>query len=42
MLWKIILEDQNVKYTRANVVLIVKAILKDALSLLGIGCPEQM
>ena len=35
-------EDENVKYTRANVVLIVKAILKDALSLLGIGCPEQM
>ena len=35
-------EDENVKYTRANVVLIVKAILKDALSLLGIDCPEQM
>ena len=35
-------EDENIKYTRANVVLIVKAILKDALSLLGIDCPEQM
>ena len=35
-------DDETVKYTRANVVLIVKAILKDALSLLGIGCPEQM
>lgn len=35
-------EDENVKYTRANVVIIVKSILKDALSLLGIQCPEQM
>lgn len=35
-------EDENVKYTRANIVIIVKAILKDALSLLGINCPEQM
>ena len=35
-------EDVNVKYTRANIVIIVKAILKDALSLLGIDCPEQM
>ena len=35
-------EDENVKYTRANVVIIVKSILKDALSLLGIECPEQM
>ena len=35
-------EDENVKYTRANIVIIVKAILKDALSLLGIDCPEQM
>ena len=35
-------EDDNVKYTRANVVIIVKSILKDALSLLGIECPEQM
>ena len=35
-------EDENVKYTRANIVIIVKAILKDALCLLGIDCPEQM
>lgn len=35
-------EDENVKYTRANIVMIVKTILKDALSLLGIQCPEQM
>ena len=35
-------EDENVKYTRANVVKITKAILKDALDLLGIACPEQM
>ena len=35
-------EDENVKYTRANIVIIVKAILKDALSLLGIDCPELM
>lgn len=35
-------EDENVKYTRANIVIIVKSILKDALSLLGIQCPEQM
>lgn len=35
-------EDENVKYTRANIVMIVKTILKDALSLLGIKCPEQM
>ena len=35
-------EDENVKYTRANLVLITKEILKDALSLLGIQCPEQM
>ncbi len=34
--------DENVKYTRANVVKITKAILKDALDLLGIACPEQM
>lgn len=35
-------EDENIKYTRANVVIITKSILKDALSLLGIQCPEQM
>lgn len=35
-------EDDNVKYTRANVVNMTKSILKDALDLLGIACPEQM
>ncbi len=35
-------EDDNTKYTRANVVIITKNILKDALALLGISCPEQM
>ena len=35
-------EDDNTKYTRANVVVITKNILKDALDLLGISCPEQM
>ena len=35
-------EEENIKYTRANIVIIVKSILKDALSLLGIQCPEQM
>ena len=35
-------EDDNTKYTRANVVVITKNILKDALALLGISCPEQM
>jgi len=35
-------EDENIKYTRANIVMITKSILKDALSLLGIQCPEQM
>lgn len=35
-------EDTNIKNTRANVVAITKALLKDALSLLGISCPEQM
>ena len=35
-------EDENIKYTRANIVIITKSILKDALSLLGIQCPEQM
>lgn len=35
-------EDENIKYTRANIVMIVKTILKDGLSLLGIQCPEQM
>jgi len=35
-------EDINIKYTRANIVAITKSILKDALGLLGISCPEQM
>ena len=35
-------EDETLKYTRANVVSITKAVLKDALGLLGISCPEQM
>lgn len=35
-------EDNDIKYTRANIVCITKNILKDALSLLGIECPEQM
>lgn len=35
-------EDDNIKYTRANVVNMTKSILKDALDLLGIACPEQM
>lgn len=36
-----VLED-NIRNTRANIVEIVKNIIKDALSLLGIKCPEQM
>lgn len=35
-------ESQNIKNSRANIVLITKSILKDALGLLGISCPEQM
>ena len=35
-------EDTNIKYTRANIVAITKSILKDALGLLGMTCPEQM
>ncbi len=35
-------EDEKLKYTRANVVIITKNILKDALGLLSIQCPEQM
>ena len=35
-------EDENVKFTRANIVNITKNIIKDALDLLGISCPEQM
>ena len=35
-------EDETTKYTRTNVVKIACYIIKDALSLLGIQCPEQM
>lgn len=35
-------EDDTTKFTRTNVVKIVRYIIKDALSLLGIQCPEQM
>lgn len=35
-------DDETIKYTRANISLITKSILKDALGLLGISCPEQM
>ena len=35
-------EDETTKYTRTNVVMIARYIIKDALSLLGIQCPEQM
>lgn len=35
-------EDETTKYTRTNVVKIARYIIKDALSLLGIQCPEQM
>ncbi len=39
---QIMVEDENVKTARVNVVKITKNILKDALRLLGISCPEQM
>lgn len=35
-------EDMEVKNARLKVVIITKQVLKDALALLGIGCPEQM
>ena len=35
-------EDETTKYTRTNVVKRARYIIKDALSLLGIQCPEQM
>ena len=35
-------DDETLKYTRANLVIITKEILKEALDLLGIQCPEQM
>ncbi len=34
--------EDNIRNTRANIVAIVKTIIKDALGLLGIKCPEQM
>lgn len=39
---QILVEDENVRYTRLNFVLIVKNIIQDALGLLGMNCPEQM
>ena len=35
-------EDENLKYTRANLVIIAKEIIKESLDLLGMQCPEQM
>ncbi|MGN0465287.1 MAG: arginine--tRNA ligase [Lachnospiraceae bacterium] len=35
-------DDAEVKNARLKVVVITKQVLKDALDLLGIGCPEQM
>lgn len=35
-------EDETIKCTRTNIVKIARYIIKDALSLLGIECPEQM
>lgn len=35
-------EDEAVKKARLKAVVLTKYVLKDALSLLGIGCPEQM
>ena len=40
--YQINVEDETTKYTRTNVVKIARYIIKDALSLLGIQCPEQM
>ncbi len=34
--------ESTIRNTRANLVFITKSVLKDALSLLGISCPEQM
>lgn len=39
---QIISDDETTKITRVNIVKITKDILKDALALLGISCPEQM
>lgn len=35
-------EEENVKFTRTNLTRIVKNIIRDALDLLGMSCPEQM
>ena len=35
-------EDENVKMARLKVVSITMRVIKDALALLGIECPEQM
>lgn len=39
---KINVEDEQLKMARLKVVSITKYVLKESLSLLGIGCPEQM
>ena len=39
---RINVEDEKVKTARATLVYIVKTVIKDAMSLLGIECPEQM
>ena len=39
---KINVEDENLKKARLKVVDITKYVIKEALSLLGIGCPERM
>jgi len=41
-LCQINVEDEDLKYARANIVKIARWVLKDSLSLLGIKCPEQM
>ena len=35
-------EDQKLKEARVKLVIIAKQVIKDALELLGIQCPEQM
>lgn len=39
---KINVEDEKVKMARLKVVMLTKKVIKDALELLGIECPEQM
>ena len=39
---KINVEDKSVRNARAFLVDVTRQVLKDALSLLGIHCPEQM